>query len=190
MEADWEMELGQRAPVIDASWAGLVDLRTAPERVEEIAETQLLPGLAAALVCLNGPHSAVWTAKCDVWRVEDEVDLFELDAEPGQDIAMACYIDLLPRANQGWITPQKVADACKALVEKLRGMPLRACRVDLVVRAARIANDAQELGISAYLIGAGADEPAARSHLGQAVAAFADTASSERSAAHRDSPVQ
>ena len=177
MEADWEIELGEGMPVIDASWAGLVDLRIAPERVGEIAETQLLPGLADALVRLNGLRSAVWTAKCDVWRVEDVVDPFELDADAGEStVAMACYIDLLPRADQDWTTPQTAVSACASLVEKLGKVPLRACRVDLVVRAAKIAGDAQDLGVTAYVTGAGADEQAARSRLARAVAALADTA--------------
>ena len=49
MEADWEVEVGGGAPVIDALWAGFVDLRRQPERIEEIAEAGKFPALAPLL---------------------------------------------------------------------------------------------------------------------------------------------
>jgi hypothetical protein len=176
MEADWEIELGAGAPVIDALWAGFVDLRVAPERVADLEETRLLPGLSDVLVQLNGPGSPVWTAKCDVWNVEEPVDPYEVDADPDQAaVAMACYIDLLPRGAHQWATPQEAGSACEALTRRLRAMEARACRVDLVVRAAQIGEGAQDLGITAYVTGVGRDEPAARAQLAAAAAALADT---------------
>ena len=38
MEADWEVEVGGGAPVIEADWPGFVDLRGEPERVNEMEE--------------------------------------------------------------------------------------------------------------------------------------------------------
>jgi hypothetical protein len=191
MEADWEIELGPGAPVIDACWSGLVDLRTAPEHAHQIAETRALPGLAAALVQLNSVGSSVWTSKCDVWPVEDPVDPYELDAEPGESsAAVACYIDLLPRAPVQWNEPQHAASACRVLTNRLRATPLRACRADLVVRLAYIARGAQALGITAYLTACGADEQAALSQLAQATAAFADTVTSTPTPTENSSPVQ
>jgi len=67
MEADWEVEIGGGAPIIDACWDGLVHLQTAPERAAELPEAADLPRLAEALVRLNAPRSPVWTSKCDVW---------------------------------------------------------------------------------------------------------------------------
>lgn len=191
MEADWEMELGTDAPVIDATWAGLVDLRSTPERVHEIAETRLLPGLAESLVQLNGHRSPVWTAKCDVWRVEEPVDPFELDAEPEETaVAMACYIDLLPRSDQQWHLPTRAADACKVITERLRAIELRACRVDLVVRLAQIAVNVQDLGITAYATACGTDETAARARLSAAVSVLADAATGAEGALKSQSPLQ
>jgi len=112
MEADWEVEIGGDAPVIDACWDGFVDLRFNPrmdsslppdtyrKRAHGLAESANLPGLAEALAQLNGLHSPVWTSKCDVWPVPDaaDIDAGELDA-PQEDatFAWACYIDLVPR---------------------------------------------------------------------------------------------
>ena len=191
MEADWEMELGGSAPVIDACWTGLVDLRVVPERVAEIEETRGLPALADVLVRLNAPASPVWTAKCDVWAVEEPVDPLEIDAEPDDATsALACYIDLLTRNDQQWIVPEGAAEACKALVARLRAVSLRACRVDLVVRQARIAPEAYGLGITAYVTACGADEDAARERLGAAVAAVADTLVQAGPPAASGSPLQ
>ena len=38
MEADYEVEAGGEAPVIEALWPGFVDLRLQPERIGEIQE--------------------------------------------------------------------------------------------------------------------------------------------------------
>ena len=46
MEADWEVEIGGDAPVIEAQWPGLVDLRANPERICEIAEASAFPPLS------------------------------------------------------------------------------------------------------------------------------------------------
>ena len=45
MEADWEMEIGGSAPVIDAFWAGFEDLRRSPEMAGALPETKKLSGL-------------------------------------------------------------------------------------------------------------------------------------------------
>ncbi|MDR3739121.1 MAG: hypothetical protein P4L40_08875 [Terracidiphilus sp.] len=191
MEADWEIELGADAPIIDALWPGFVDLRVAPERVAEIAETRLLPGLSDVLVQLNGPRSSVWTAKCDVWNVEEPVDRYEVDVEPGETAAaMACYIDLLPRDAHQWVTPAQAGSACEALIRRLRAIEARACRVDFVVRAAHIRAGAQDLGITAYVTGVGRDEPAASAQLATAAAALGDTLLAPRMGGNSGSPVQ
>jgi hypothetical protein len=191
MEADWEIELGDGAPVIDAGWAGLMDLRRFPERAGEIAETQLLPGLAEALVRLNSPGSPFWTAKCDVWLVEEPVDPYELDAEVAEAArAVACYVDLLPRDALQWGAPESAAVACRTLVERLRAVPLSACRADLVVRHARIVPESDVLGVTAYLTACGADEARARLRLAEAMAAFAGTLAPAGVPARGGSPLQ
>ena len=105
MEADWEVEMGGDAPVIEACWDGLVDLRRWPERAPLLPEAQQLPALADALMQLNSASSPVWTAKCDVWRPPN-FDIDELDAQPEQGgCGMACYVDLLPRRDMQWPGP-------------------------------------------------------------------------------------
>src|SRR5580658_1022540 len=98
MEADWEFEVGGDGPVIEACWAGFVDLRRMPERACDLPESALLPGLAMVLQRLNSEASPFWTSKCDFWPMLEAGEFApdELDAPPGCAAhAMSCYIDLL-----------------------------------------------------------------------------------------------
>lgn len=105
MEADWEVEIGGDAPVIDAQWTGLVDLRATPERVGEIAEARALPPLADLLLALNSDRSLVRTSKCDVW-----------EPEPG---AYACYVDLLPVRGGIFAEWERAEAFCRVLVKRI-----------------------------------------------------------------------
>lgn len=175
MEADWEVELGAAAPVIDPHWPGFVDLRVQPERARELPEVAEAPSLADALIVLNSSASPVWTAKCDMWQA-DAFDPDELDA-PGEGslLALGCYIDLLPAGATKWQALNEVADWCRSVCGRLRAVPLRSCRVDLVVRHANLAEERLRLGVTAYLTAAGADRAAAAVTLAAAMAALADS---------------
>lgn len=175
MEADWEFEIGPQAPVMDAGWHGLVDLRNYPERIHKIGEIEQAPGLSLALLKLNSPVSPVWTAKCDVW-VPETIDPVELDAPLEEaTFAQACYIDLLPRESTGWSDPSRLEAFCRRLCAALRIIPTRNCRADLVVRRAEPHAGRETLGITAYLTACGLSEDRASAHLAAALAALADT---------------
>jgi len=176
MEADWEFEVGGDAPVIEAHWPGLVDLRQSPERAGTLPEAAQVPALAQALASLNAPGSPVWTSKCDVLPElrPDEFDPGELDASPEDAAhAMACYIDLLPSGEQEWNRPDQAAAACKHMCILLRAVPLSCSRVDLVIRRACLTPDRADLGITAYFTACGPNTRQARATLQAALAAFA-----------------
>src|SRR5215469_16195693 len=103
MEADWEVEIGGDAPVIDGAWPGRVALEGYPGRIALISEIRQLPALADVLLRINHPDtSPVWSSKCDLWSV-DAFDPDELDApQDASQTAMACYIDLLPYSSKQW----------------------------------------------------------------------------------------
>ena len=68
MEADWEVEVGADAPVIDGLLGRARGSVTATrERAMTLPESRQLAGLAKALIQLNSAGSPVWTSKCDVW---------------------------------------------------------------------------------------------------------------------------
>ena len=185
VEADWEIELGGHAPIIDVRWSGFVDLRRSPEKVCDLAEVLQLPALAPALVRLNSPESLLYTAKCDVWQVA-EIDPLEFDAPqetPAQ--AMVIYVDLVPCAPQLWSHHDRAIAWCRALCTCLRNAPLRCSRVDLVIRRARRTPELEDkIGITAYLAACGPTVEAARAQLESLLAIFADSIATET----RDSP--
>lgn len=175
MECDWEIEIGSDAPVIDAAWVGYADLRSQPRRATEICETAQLPALAQALIHLNSASSPVWTAKCDVWTVE-EVDPDEMDADREQATsALACYIDLVPNEASLSTTLEGLADWCLRLCVDLRTRPLRQSRVDAIVRRAFITADEEGLAVTAYVAACGASPKQASETLSAALAAFTNS---------------
>ena len=174
MEADWEVEIGREAPVIDVLWAGFVDLRRSQERAGALAEVVQLPALAKVLVRLNEAASPVWTSKCDVWQVT-EFDPDELDP-PGESSirAMACYIDLLCRDEQ-WLSPAEATEWCSTVCSRIRAVPLRCARVDLIVREAVVSTERTSLGVTAYVTACGPTEADAARVLAAALAVLADS---------------
>jgi hypothetical protein len=178
MQADWEFEVGGDAPVIDAHWDGFVDLRATPEQVRELPEVAEFAELGATLLWLNAVGSPVWTAKCDFWLAlqPGEFDADELDA-PAENstTGAACYIDILPRADGAWSQQQRAEAACRQVCGLLSEVPLRSCRVDLIVRRALLVPGRMDLGITAYFTACGATAAEAACALAKALTAFADT---------------
>lgn len=176
MQADWEIEIGGDAPVIDACWPGFVDLRGDPGAAARLPEVKGLPLLAEMLARLNGASSPVWTAKCDVWRPErDAWDGDELDGSGTSAVeALACYIDLLPRSLEGRPEPDSAVQSCRKLCKRLEEIPIRCCRVDLIVRSARIERETFTYGTTAYLTACGATLDEAGLVLGNALKALTE----------------
>src|SRR5437868_6718061 len=134
MEADWEIEIGSDAPVIEARWAGFIDLRAEPGRVGELAECNQLSGLADALVQLNAKRSPVWTSKCDVFdpnlidvnNPNKSIDPDEFNSLPQEaQHAVAVYIDVVARDSLRWQLPSDAERDCRTACDQLRQIPLR-----------------------------------------------------------------
>ena len=177
MEADWEVEIGGDAPVIDATWVGFVDLRRSPQLAFQLPEAANLSGLADALVRLNAAGSPVWTSKCDVWPVSDteQLDPDEMGAsDECLTHAWACYVDLLPRSDQQWFVLEMAVSWCRTLVERLHTVPLPCCRVDIVIRNAVTAAENLNVGVTAYFTGCGSSGEAAQVSLQSTLVKFAD----------------
>ena len=192
MEADWEVEIGPDTPIIDALWPGFIDLRRTPERIGEIDETRKFPALAEILLHLNrsefdlglsvdsmlddvSSESQVWSSKCDLWtqdRSSDSWDPDEMDATPTESVvALACYIDLLPRTPSLFAGLAETESWARATVGRLREIVCRCCRADLVIRRA-FKEDGEVLGITAYTTACGADSAAAEEALSSALRAL------------------
>jgi hypothetical protein len=186
MEADWEVEIGPDAPIIDAHWAGWVDLRRDPALARQLPESSVLPGLADTLAKLNSLASTtgIWTAKCDVWPIEDQdlIDPYELDALQSEvAYGWACYLDLVSDDGQSLRrsidSREDLAAAiswCKSLCNRLHSHPLRCCRIDLIVRKAAMEADVLKFGVTAYLTACGANSRDAKLQLSEALSRFAN----------------
>lgn len=167
MEADWEVEIGGGAPVIEAEWPGLIDLWSDPkwagERIAEIDEAASFPALSALLLALNADGSPLWTSKCDVWTPEPA--------------ALAIYVDMLPRAGKVFASWQLAEAFCQEYVVNLeRAAPPELSpeySIDFVVRQA-IAGEVDGFGITAYLSARASCRADAEAALGAIMAAFAD----------------
>ncbi len=182
MEADWEVEIGGGAPVIEAGGPGWIDLRTQPDRVDEIAETASFPALEKLLRALNAPASPLWTSKCDLWQ-----------EETGE---LACYVDLLPVEGRVFAEWQQAEAFCRAFVARLAGAPEHGVSADdlqtsvtLIIRAA-VAGEAEGFGITAYLSGASKEQADAEAALSSAMDAFADALPDAASPAESRSKLQ
>jgi hypothetical protein len=177
MEADWEIEIGEDAPVIDANWSGFIDLRVTPELVNEVSECAGFTALRQTLLILNGAQSAVWTSKCDLWVVEDfaQFDRDEFEAAESDSQAVTCYIDILPRERNAWKKAESAIQYCSEFVEQLKTVTVKAARVELVLRRAVYADGEEETGITAYVTGCGESDEAARVRLGDALDALTQT---------------
>jgi len=170
-------EAGIAAPVIEACWAGFVDLQSQPELAWHLPEAAQFPALAEALVELNCADSPVWSAKCDYWPQLErgEFDPDEMDAPPGRTAyAMGCYIDLLPKNSQQWASAAMAETAGKGVCSLLRAVPLQYCRADLVIRRAFIAPELIGFGVTAYVTACGESLAEAAKTLQAALAALTD----------------
>ena len=178
MEADWEIEIGGGAPVIEVHWPGFVDLRRHPEKACELPEVFLLPALAPVLVRLNSTDSALFTAKCDVWPIT-EIDPLEFDVP--QTLALqglAAYVDCLHRNPEHWSDPNNAIAWCKKFCTALQAVPLGCCRADLVVRRALTTPHTESIGVTAYFSACGSADHTARHQLEAVLAVFADSVTS------------
>jgi len=177
LEADWEVEIGGSAPVIEPHWPGFIDLRKEPARIGEIAEACAFPPLADLLLALNSAASPIWTSKCDVWA-----------PEPG---ALACYVDLLPFRGGVFAVWERAEAFCRVLVKRITPHsliaaetqsgrhPIRivsdgagsATTITLVVRRA-VNKDSEGFGVTAYFSADAQCQPDAATALAAAMVAF------------------
>jgi hypothetical protein len=181
VEADWSVEIGAGLPVISVPWEGFIDLHRNPSRIREIAEVVSHPVLAHALEILNAASSPVFTSKCDCWPLPaDEIDPLEFDAgrEEAQQ-GVGCYIDVVAQKPSLFASFTAHEEWVRTATHRLRTLPQRQARADLVVRRAFV--DEQEgCGITLYVAACAASEAGAcvvlQTALDHAIAATIESA--------------
>jgi hypothetical protein len=174
MQADWEIEIGADAPVIDADWPGFVDLHLHPERAARFEEAMRFPPLGTALVRLNLPGSPI--------RDPGTIDPDELDApQETARSSIACYIDLLPREVGLWSELEDAVRWCKDRCAQLHGVPLRSSRVDLILRRAVVSGNLHALAVTSYLAACASAARETEMQLELVLGVFADCVAPVRS---------
>jgi hypothetical protein len=178
MEADWSVALSAEEQRIVVPWAApeddprkcrFLDLRLHPELIDAVEEARSEP-IRAALLRLNESASHLWTAKCDAWtESKNAFDPYEMDAEPGEVLFGAgSYIDLLPfNAAVRSSFPQQER-WMRLATERLRAIPARAVRAELVLRTAEV-EGAPGFGVTWFLEGCGETAQQAEQRWGRAL---------------------
>lgn len=170
MLTDWSAACGADDPVLVVPWATpdgalhWVDLREDPYAVNEIAEAEDYPALLAALRSLNGARSPVFTAKCDVWSMDEEElgairDELLLDNEVAA-AGLSTYIDLLWRDRAVFASPHRVEQLLYRLERVISELPHSLASAELVMRPAVVELDGtvgEGFAVTLYVRGVGVD---------------------------------
>ncbi len=169
MEADWSVELGGDAPVIDQGWPGWIDICQDPSRIARLDEVNTFPPLGKALRWVLESNCGMLPTKCDFWTREELVNACEYDADSGTNSTTAnCFVDLMPQAATHWMHLASAEHWAEATVKKLQGIPCRNSRVEVVLRQA-FKNDLSFLGVSLYISACGISTTQAMSTLTSAL---------------------
>ncbi|MHB1936999.1 MAG: hypothetical protein ACYCOR_10480 [Acidobacteriaceae bacterium] len=142
MQSDWTVACGADDPEVVVPWAAkdpslrYVDLRRAPEAIQEIPEATEYPCVAAALQRWNQPDTFLFTAKCDVWCYPAK--LFDAEDLPGFAYAHGSYIDLLPVDTEMFSSFEACERQLRAWNEISRSIELPASRCEWTLRPAHV----------------------------------------------------
>ena len=169
MLMDASTAFGPEDPVLVVPWsspdgtASWVDLRSDPDALDGIAEADEHPALLAALRSLNAARSPVFTAKCDVWTMEeDELAATRLDLMLEDDVAaagMSSYIDLLWRERTVFASRHRTEQALHRLDRLAGELPHSLAKLEAVLRPAVLDLDGVREGfaLTLYVKGVGVD---------------------------------
>lgn len=188
MLMEWSSACGADDPVLVVPWSSpdgslrWVDLRSDPDALDEIAEADAHPPLLAALRSLNGARSPVFTAKCDVWAMEEEElaavrDDLLLEPEVAGE-GMACYVDLLWRDRGVFASRHRTEQVLYRLDRLARDLPHSLAKIEAVLRPAVVDLGAvvEGFAVTLYVKGVGVDTQEAEERwamaLGDTVALF------------------
>ena len=146
MLAEWSAECGADDPVLVVPWsapeAGMewVDLRENPDALDLIPEADAHPAMLEALRVLNGARSPVFTAKCDVWTMdEDDLDAVRAGLLLEEDVAaagIASYIDLLWRDRAVFLSRHQMEGMMHRLERVAAPLPHSLAALECVLRPA------------------------------------------------------
>ncbi len=188
MLTEWNAACGPEDPVLVVPWSSpdgalyWVDLREDPYAVNDIPEAEDHPALLAGLRSLNGARSPVFTAKCDVWTMdEDELAATRDDLLLDEEVAtagLACYIDLLWRDRTVFASRHRMEQMLHRLDRILSELPYSLATAELTMRPAVFDLEgtvAEGFALTLYVKGVGVDATEASQRWDEALRAVIAT---------------
>lgn len=183
MLSEWTVECGADDPVLVVPWADpdnpgrhFIDLRENPYDLDWLEEAAQHPALLHALRALNASRSPVYTAKCDVWKMNaEEVEALrtELDLIPEDaPVGVASYIDLVWRERPVFVSFHQHEQLLHR-IERLAGPlehPYAALECTLRPALVDLTGPQEGFAVSLYLKALGHDDEAAEERWGAALA--------------------
>jgi hypothetical protein len=185
MLVDWSVESSADDPVLVVPWSDpsdptgnrrFIDLRENPYDLDHLPEAEQFPPLLHALRALNAPRSAVFTAKCDAWPLDDvELEQLRLNLDVGADEAaagFASYIDALWRERSVFASFHQHEQIVHRLSRQSAAIHHPHAMLDCVIRPALIDLTGPQEGfaISLYVKALGHDPEAAQDNWAAALA--------------------
>lgn len=137
MQSDFSVELGTDDPVLEIPWKSddgslyYVVLKSAPERVNELAEVSRFPELRPFLLNLNQRDTPLLTAKCDAWFSRDllpEEDIFNTECK------LVCYVDLIFALDDSRRSFSRHEQYAKDVCALLQQYPDNQSSAELIIR--------------------------------------------------------
>ncbi|HEU4636522.1 MAG TPA: hypothetical protein VFS41_10115 [Edaphobacter sp.] len=182
MLCEWAVECGADDPVLVVPWSDpdepsrhFIDLRENPDDLDWLEEASQYPSLLHALRALNAARSPVFTAKCDVWKLnDDELESlrYELNMIPEDGgFGLASYVDLLWRERSIFVSFHQHEQLMHRIARLAAPLEHPYAIVECVLRPALldITTPQEGFAISLYVKAIGYDEQAAEARWGDAL---------------------
>jgi hypothetical protein len=185
MDAEWSVAAAEDDPVLAIPWSdpsqdgeprkegqpskyeqlSYIDLRSDPSLVDRLPEARAWPEMRTALLQLNGPASAVWTAKCDAWELSEEERQLDFGAV---DNGFGAYFDLLSRDLGVFSSLEKHIDFASSLATAAHALSPSEAATSFIVRPAQWRHT-HGFAITVYVYGYGEQPTTARAQWSEAI---------------------
>jgi hypothetical protein len=184
MLSEWSAECSADDPVLVVPWSDpsdttgnrrFIDLRENPYDLDHLLEAERYPPLMHALRALNAPRSAVFTAKCDAWPLDEE-DLAALRAEldiiaEEAPAGFASYIDILWRERSLFASFHLQEQMLHRLTRHAAPLEHPYAMLDCILRPAMVdlAGPQEGFAVSLYIKALGHNQQAAEENWASAL---------------------
>ena len=188
MLSEWSAECASDDPVLVVPWdldpnhpglGAFIDLRKNPYDLDHIPEAEQHPPLMQALRALNAARSPVFTAKCDVWPLDEEERAalqFELGLNAEQSThGFGSYIDLLWRDRPIFVSFHQHEQRLTRLTRLSDQLDQPDAALECIVRPAflDLTGPQEGFAFSVYIKALGTDAPHAYENWSRALEAVA-----------------